>query len=114
MGASLGGMHALETILRGLGAGFPVPVAVVQHRGPSVATEMVPLLQRVSQLVVSEPDDKEALRPGHVYVAPPDYHLLVEKGRVALSVDARVCHARPSIDVLFESAADSYAAGVLA
>jgi two-component system chemotaxis response regulator CheB len=62
---------------------------------------------------VREVDDKEAIEPRHVYLAPPDYHLLVERGSFALSTDERVQHARPSIDVLFESAADAYGERVI-
>jgi two-component system chemotaxis response regulator CheB len=58
---------------------------------------------------VTEPDDKEAIQSGHVYVAPSDYHLLIDDGRFALSTDPPVQHARPSIDVLFASAADAHA-----
>jgi two-component system chemotaxis response regulator CheB len=66
-------------------------------------------LQQYCALPVSEAEDKEAIVPGRVYLAPPDYHLLLEGGHLALSTEAPVCHARPSIDVLFESAADAYA-----
>jgi two-component system chemotaxis response regulator CheB len=59
--------------------------------------------------VVSDPDDKTPLEPDHVYIAPPDYHVLVEAGHLALSTEAPVQYARPSIDVLFESVADAYA-----
>ena len=116
IGTSLGGMQALETILHGLMPDFPLPIAVVQHRGPDwgVQSELTRLLQLHSALPLSEAGDKDPIRPGCVYLAPPDYHLLVEDGRFALSVDARVSHARPSIDVLFESAADAYREGVLA
>lgn len=113
VGTSLGGLHALEVVLRGLPADFPVPIAAVQHRGVEVETMLVPLLQHHCALPVTEASDKELLVGGHVYVAPPDYHLLVDGGRMALSTDERVLHARPSIDVLFESAADSYRAAVL-
>lgn len=113
VGTSLGGLNALEAVLRGLPADFPVPMAVVQHRGVEIEAMLVPLLQRHSALPVSEANDKEPLVGGHVYVAPPDYHLLVDGGRMALSTDERVLHARPSIDVLFESAADSYREAVL-
>ena len=66
------------------------------------------LLQGHTRRLVCEADDKTPLEPDHVYLAPPDYHLLVEDGHLALSTDAPVQYARPSIDVLFESAADAY------
>jgi two-component system chemotaxis response regulator CheB len=71
------------------------------------------LLQRVGALPISEPEDKTPLEPDHVYLAPSDYHLLVEDGSLALSVDAPVRFARPSIDVLFESVADAYGASAI-
>ena len=108
VGASLGGLHALQTLLAGLPAEFPVPLAVVQHRGSDPDGLLRTALQGHSALPVGEPEDKDAITPGRVYLAPVDYHLLVERGRFSLSTEGRVCHARPSIDVLFESAADAY------
>jgi two-component system chemotaxis response regulator CheB len=70
-------------------------------------------LQRSSGLPVSEPDDKEPIARGRVYLAPRDYHLLIEGRHFALSTEAPVCYARPSIDVLFESAADAYGKDVI-
>lgn len=116
VGTSLGGMRALEEILRGLMPDFPLPIAVVQHRGvdwDGQQSQLTRLLQLHCALPVVEANDKEPMTGGRVYLGPPDYHLLVDEGRFALSVDARVYHARPSIDVLFESAADSYREGVL-
>jgi two-component system chemotaxis response regulator CheB len=116
MGTSLGGMQALETILHGLMPDFPLPIAIVQHRGVDwgVQSELTRLLQLHCALPLTEAGDKDPIRSGCVYLAPADYHLLVEEDRFALSVDARLCHARPSIDVLFESAAVAYREGVLA
>jgi two-component system, chemotaxis family, protein-glutamate methylesterase/glutaminase len=71
------------------------------------------LLQLHSEYPVREAGDKDAIQPGHVYIAPPDYHLLVDRGRFALSLEERVQYARPSIDVLFESAADAYGERVI-
>lgn len=115
IGTSLGGMRALQLVLGGLANDFPLPVAVVQHRGTETAqSQLAPLLQLYSALPISEAEDKQPFQGGRVYLAPPDYHLLVGDGRLALSVDERVQHARPSIDVLFESAADTYREGVQA
>lgn len=107
-GASLGGYDALAVLLGGLPENFPLPLAVVQHRSVDSDELLSTLLQRVCRLPVAEVEDKQPLLPGTVYLAPADYHLLVERDHFALSVDARVQFARPSIDVLFESAADAY------
>lgn len=116
VGTSLGGLHAMIAVLRRLPADLRVPVLVVQHRGTtSHADGLVSVLQEHTDLVVVEAEDKAALMPGTVYIAAPDYHLLVEEaGAIALSTDAPVRSARPSIDVLFETAADAYGPGVLA
>jgi two-component system, chemotaxis family, protein-glutamate methylesterase/glutaminase len=114
IGTSLGGLHALSIVLSRLGADFALPIAVVQHRGTEgESATLTSLLQRRCLLPVSEANDKEPLVGGHVYLAPPDYHLLVDGGRFALSTEARVQHARPSIDVLFESAGDVFGARTL-
>ena len=109
IGASWGGLHAVGEVLAGLPDTFTPAVVVAQHRGKdSVPGALTEALGRRTGLPVCEPDDKEAIEPGHVYVAPPDYHLLVEPGHFELSVDAPVTYSRPSIDVLLESVADSY------
>lgn len=108
IGASLGGVKALKQILPALPAGYAGAVAVVQHRGPESGDAFARLLDRSCTLPVSEPDDWQEIERGHVYVAPPDYHLMIERGRFALSVDAPVHHVRPSIDVLFETAGRAY------
>lgn len=113
VGTSLGGISALPVLLSGLPGEFPLPVVVVQHRGNTADDGLVRLLGAGSALPVSEPDDKQPLDAGHIYLAPADYHVLVEPGRLALSTEAPVNHARPSIDVLFESAADAYGGGVV-
>ena len=81
---------------------------MVQHRGKDSEPELCEFLDRQSSLPVSEPDDKEIVLPGHAYLAPRDYHLLIEEKSFALSTEPPVAFARPSIDVLFESAADEY------
>jgi two-component system chemotaxis response regulator CheB len=109
IGASWGGLRAVATLLDGLSDEIDAAVVVALHRSPdSRRGGLSALLQTHSGRRVSEPDDKEPLEPRHVYVAPADYHLLVEEGRFALSTDARVQFARPSIDVLFQSVADAY------
>jgi two-component system, chemotaxis family, protein-glutamate methylesterase/glutaminase len=113
VGASLGGLHALEILLAGLPAHFPLPVAIGQHRREDADDALCAALRRHSALPVGDAEDKEAIVPGRVYVAPAGYHLLVEEGRFALSTEAPVAYARPSIDVLFESAAEVYETGVI-
>jgi two-component system chemotaxis response regulator CheB len=108
MGTSQGGLAAVQTLLQGLPEGFNVPLAIVQHRGHDREERLISLLQRKTSLHVTEPNDKEEIRPGYVYLAPTDYHLLVDAGCFHLSLEERVCYARPSIDVLFESAATAY------
>ena len=107
-GASLGGFDALAILLGALPEDYPLPLAVVQHRSVDSDDLLSVLLQRTSRLPLSEVEDKQPILPGTVYIAPANYHLLVERDHFALSVDDRVRYARPSIDVLFESAADAY------
>lgn len=114
IGTSLGGLRALETILSAMPADFPKPIAVVQHRSKLSDDLLRSLLQSYSLLRIEEPEDKQPIEAGRVYLAPPDYHLLVSRGRLSLSTEAPVSYARPSIDVLFESAALAYGPGVLA
>ena len=108
VGTSIDGLKALQTLLSGLPDGFSVPVVIVQHRGKDAEIRLCDFLGRSSRLPISEPEDKETIFPGRAYLATGDYHLLVEKGGFALSTDPPVGFARPSIDVLFESAADEY------
>ena len=110
VGASWGGLHALTTIVRALPAAFAAPVLIVQHRARDAASLLAELLQDVTPLAVCEVEDKEPLRAAHVYVAPPDYHVLFDEGHFALSTDDAVRYSRPSIDVALASAADTYGA----
>lgn len=112
VGASLGGFDALKILLGGLPSELSAPVVIVQHQGSS-SGELSGLLQRYAAMPVCEAEDKEGIGSGRVYLAPAGYHLLVEPGSFALSTDAPVLYARPSIDVTFESAADAYGAGVV-
>lgn len=107
IGTSLGGLHALSTLLGALPAGLALPLAIVQHRA-SGSSGLAEFLQRGSALPVVEVEDKQTIAAGRAYLAPPDYHTLVSGARFALSTDAPVRHARPSIDVLFDSAAVAY------
>ncbi|MBX3188295.1 MAG: chemotaxis protein CheB [Labilithrix sp.] len=114
VGSSAGGLRALERILGALPRGFPVPIVAVQHRARESTGAYAEVLGRVTPLPVREIDDEEPLRAPGVFLGPPDYHVFLEPGYFALSVDEAVSFSRPSIDVLFESAADAYGAGVLA
>lgn len=109
IGASAGGWNALNLLLPSLPADFPVPVVVVQHVHASQEASWVGYLDDLCALKVKEAEDKEPLALGVCYFAPPDYHLLIERDRTAsLSRDEKVHYSRPSIDVLFESAAMAY------
>jgi two-component system, chemotaxis family, protein-glutamate methylesterase/glutaminase len=108
MGGSLGGMQSVQAILGALPVDFVVPIVIALHRPPDDEDMLTPLLQRGCALRVSEVLDKEPIEAGRVYIAPADYHVLIEPGCLSLSIDERVHHARPSIDVLFESAALVY------
>ncbi len=112
-GASRGGLEALSLLLAALPARFAATLVVVLHRAREESWELLPLLQRRCALPVGFPLDKEPIEPGRVRIAPPNYHLLVEEGHFAFSLDAPENYARPSVDALFESAAESYGAGVV-
>lgn len=113
IGTSLGGLRALQLVLSGLPSTFPLPVVIVQHRSRDSELGLCEFLRQESKLPLSEPEDKERILPGHVYLAPRDYHLLIDNRSFALSTEAPVAFARPSIDVLFESAADACGTGVI-
>jgi two-component system, chemotaxis family, protein-glutamate methylesterase/glutaminase len=116
VGTSLGGFEALKTVLGGLPADFPATVAVVQHRSSEDSEGMLRLLKPYVRLPIVEVEDKDQIVGGKVYLSPSNYHLVAEQGYFALSADSPVMHARPSIDVLFESVAESFgqhAVGVL-
>jgi two-component system chemotaxis response regulator CheB len=113
IGCSMGGMAALQTIFEVLPPDFPLPITVVQHRYRTSNEGLPAFLRRHSKLNVVDTTDKEWMKPGTVYLAPANYHLLVERGELSLSVDEAVAYSRPSIDVMFESAADAYGSGVV-
>lgn len=115
IGASWGGVEALREVLAGLPEDLPASVCIVLHRSdPDGVSQLATALGRDCDIRVCEPDDKQELHEGTAYVAPAGYHLLVEDGHLALSVEDRVRWARPSVDVLFESAAASRAAAAIA
>lgn len=114
MGASAGALDALSRILPALPAGYPYPVLIVVHVPPDRASLLAPLLTAKCALPAREAEDKEPIVPGTIFVAPPDYHMLVETPlSLALSVDDPVNFSRPSVDVLFESAAEVFGPAVI-
>ena len=109
MGASAGGIEALATLLPALPPGLRPPVFIVLHLPRDRPSVLVDIFARKCAVPVREAEDKEAVASGTVYFAPADYHLLVDQGpQISLSADDPVHHSRPSIDVLFESAAEIY------
>ncbi|MDC7231904.1 MAG: chemotaxis protein CheB [Spirochaetales bacterium] len=115
IGTSAGGLNALTRIIPALNKGFPVPIIIVQHMSPEGSNFTSSYLDTISSLNVREGDEKEMLEPGTVYLAAPNYHLLIDRNKtLSLSVDAKVNYSRPSIDVLFESAAEVYREKLLA
>lgn len=114
IGASAGGVEALSAVLPALQPSCGVPVFVVVHLPRERPSLLAQLFTSKCSLKVTEAFDKEPIGPGVIYFAPPDYHLLVDGEHVALSVDDLVHYCRPSVDVLFQSAADRYGAGLLA
>jgi two-component system, chemotaxis family, protein-glutamate methylesterase/glutaminase len=108
IGCSLGGMKALEKVLSALPKDFQTPIAVTQHRHRASNEGLPAFFRRVTELRVVDVDDKQWIKPNCIYFAPANYHLLIDKGEFNLSIDAAVAYSRPSVDVMFESAADAY------
>ncbi|WP_026889857.1 chemotaxis protein CheB [Clostridium beijerinckii] len=109
IGASAGGMDAIKKILITLPRSFAAPVIIVQHLNSHSNGYIVKYLKELCKINVKEADEKEGILPGNVYIAPPNYHLLIEKDEtLSLTVDNKENYSRPSIDVLFESAAEVY------
>jgi two-component system chemotaxis response regulator CheB len=108
IGTSWGGLSAMMKLLGELPQDFPIPIVVVQHRSKDSDKLLVQLLQDATALNVCEIEDKDALTPGTVHIAPANYHTLIESGYVSLTTEEPVRYSRPSIDVMFSSAADTY------
>lgn len=109
IGASAGGFFTLGKLLSLIPGNFSIPILVVQHISPTSDSYMPVYLNNNSKLKVKEADEKEKIMPGVVYFAPPNYHLLVEEDyTISLSNDEKVNYSRPSIDILFETAAFAY------
>jgi two-component system chemotaxis response regulator CheB len=115
IGASAGALEALSIILPALRADYKLPLLIVVHVPPDKRSVLAELFQAKCAIEVREAEDKEPIQGGTAYFAPPDYHLLVEKNKsLSLSDDEPVLYSRPSLDVLFESAADAYGPGLTA
>jgi two-component system, chemotaxis family, protein-glutamate methylesterase/glutaminase len=112
IGVSAGGLDAVCSLLAKLPADFRMALVVVQHRSKD-SDALCEVLESCTAMPIHEVIDKAPIDPGHVYLAPPDYHLLIEEGFFSLSTDAPEMYSRPSIDVAFESAADTYGSKVV-
>jgi two-component system chemotaxis response regulator CheB len=109
IGGSSGSLDAILKILPKLRAGFSVPLIVVMHRNISSDSVLEEVLASRTHLKVVEAEEKEMITPGYMYIAPPDYHLLIEKDHtLSLDYSEKINYSRPSIDVSFESAAEIY------
>ena len=109
IGTSAGGMEALKEIFENLDKSFVLPIIIVQHISPYSTNYLPEYLQKFTHLKVKEVDEKEKIERGFVYITPPNYHTLIELDETfSLSIEGRVSYARPSIDVLFQSAAYCY------
>lgn len=114
IGTSAGGVEALSALLPRFPIGYGAPVFVVIHLPPDRNSVIAELMAEKCALPVYETEDKEPIKPGTIYFAPPDYHLMVENDKtLSLSVEMPVHYSRPSIDVLFETAADAYGEGLV-
>jgi len=114
IGVSTGGVTALKKLLGALPASFPLTILIVSHIAPDSDDGLAVLLDTLCAIRVKEADEQENIVPGTTYLAPANYHLLVERGgNLAFSVDQPVNFARPSVDVLFESAAEAYGAELI-
>jgi two-component system chemotaxis response regulator CheB len=109
IGSSAGGIKALSSVLSALPSEFPLPIIIVQHLHPHSDSYLARILGNKCKLRVKQADEKETIADGVVYISPPNYHLLVEEDRsFSLSIEGPVNFARPSVDVLFESAIYAY------
>ncbi len=109
IGTSAGGIEALKKILPGLPESFPLPIVIVVHIPPGRLSLLAEIFRPKVNMKIKEADEKETLQPGTIYFAPPSYHLLIENDKTfSLTNEGSVHFSQPSIDVLFESAADAY------
>ncbi|MGN6438961.1 MAG: chemotaxis protein CheB [Agriterribacter sp.] len=115
IGTSAGGLNVLSELLSALPQGYQVPIIIVQHRAKEQQNLLEEILQQKCRIPVKQAEEKEKVAPGLVFIAPPDYHLLIEADETfSLSCEERVQYSRPSVDVLFETAADAFGAQLAA
>lgn len=109
IGASSGGLDVLIKLLQALPVHYQIPTVAILHQRPNRSSGVPEMLSKYTHMTVQEPEDKQGIEPGHFYVAPPNYHLLIDPERVfSLSIDAPLNFCRPSIDMAFQSAAEVY------
>lgn len=114
VGTSAGGMNALKIIVSGIGKKFKLPMIIVQHLHAYSDSFLAQYLNSISSLNIKEAEDKEKILQATGYIAPANYHILIEQDRtLALNADERINYSRPSIDVLFNSAADVYSSKLI-
>lgn len=113
IGASAGGVEALKEVVKALPVDLPAAVIIVVHVFPRSRSLLPEILNDVGRLYASHPADGEAIRHGQIYIAPPDHHLVVEKGHLHLSLGPKEQHQRPCINVTFRSAAIAYGENVV-
>lgn len=114
IGSSAGGLNALKVIFSELDKRFALPMIIVQHMSPDADNYLSSFLDNMQKIRVKEADEKEVPKGGMAYIAPPNYHLLMERDcSFTLTIGERVNYARPSIDVLFETAAEAYGDGLI-
>lgn len=114
IGTSAGGLEALKSILSKLENSLTCPIIIVQHLSPRYESYLPEILNQCSKIPVVEIEEKEDIQDHYIYVAPANYHVLIEKDfTFSLTTGKRVSYARPSIDILFETAADAYKENLL-
>ncbi|WP_373186129.1 chemotaxis protein CheB [Halopseudomonas sp.] len=113
MGSSAGGIESLITLIKGLPSRLDASIFIVQHLSPNYKSTIPEILQEYSPFPVRHPDDGDEIKSRTIYVAPPDHHLLIEKGHVLVKRGPKENRFRPSIDALFRSAAYSYRSRVV-
>ncbi len=114
IGASSGGLDALISLLKLLPPGYDIPTVAVLHQRPNRTSGVPEMLSNYTHMKVMEPEDKQTIEVGCFYVAPPNYHLFIEREKVfSFSLDAPLNFSRPSIDMLFESAASAFGASMV-
>lgn len=114
IGVSAGGISALTKVLPNLPLNLPIPILIVQHIGADAQNYLAEHFSKKCKLNVVEAKDKEPITSGNIYFAPPNYHMLIEADQtIALSTEAKINFSRPSIDALFETAAETYCSNLI-